>query len=259
MLYSPKLGAGALFLCLLATSSTRLVAQQSAPTHPPDYPGVHTRIPGVFVTPVPGAPFSGTVEILSKQSLPDGTVYTRRTVNHIARSSSGVIYNELRKLEPPDFQGEPPLMRSHIYDPQTRLNTYLHPQTHIARQILRSAPQPPANSTPASAVPPPHAQNLTTQDLGTETVAGLVLRGTRKQRTVPANLSGTGQEVTIIDDYWYSEDLKVYLVLKHNDPRTGEQFVGIVNVDRREPAASIFQIPSTFKIVDETPVQAPQP
>ncbi len=40
-------------------------------------------------------------------------------------------------------------------------------------------------------------------------------------------LSGTGHEITITDDYWYSDDLKVYLVLKHNDPRTGEQIVGI--------------------------------
>jgi len=259
MLDSVRLGAGAAFLCLVLMSITGLHAQPSPAPHPPDYSGVHTRIPGVFVTPVPGAPFLGTVEILSKQSLPDGTDYTRRTVNHIARSSTGVIYNELRKLEPPDFQGEPPLTRSHIYDPRTRLNTFLDPQTHIARQILRSAPpHPPANSTPASTVAPPHAENLTTQDLGTQTVAGLLLHGTRKQRTVPAALSGTGQDVTITDDYWYSEELKVYLVLKHNDPRTGEQFVGIVNVDRQEPAASTFQIPSTYKIVDETPVEPPE-
>ena len=86
-------------------------------------------------------------------------------------------------------------------------------------------------------------------------IAGLVLHGTRKERTVPAALGGTGKKVTITDDYWYSEDLKVYLVLKHNDPRTGEQVVGILDVDRKEPDAAMCRIPRDYKVVDETPVE----
>jgi len=243
-------------LLFLLLRGGALQAQQSNALHPPDYPGVRTIIPGIFVTPVAGAPFSGTVEILSKQSMPDGTVYTRRTINHIARNSSGVIYNERRKLEPPSFQGEPLILTSHIYDPQTRLSTFLSPETQVARQmVLSTPPQAPENSTPATMVVLAKAQNLTTKDLGTETVAGLILHGTRKQRTVPATLSGTGHDVTITDDYWYSEDLKVYLVLKHNDPRSGEQIVGIVSVDRKEPDPSIFQITPAYKVVNETPVE----
>lgn len=230
-----------------------LEAQQDF-TRPPDYRGVQTHIPGVFVTPVPGAPFSGTVEILSKEILPDGSVFARHTINHIARNSAGAIHNERRRLEPPAFRGEPPIDAEHIYDPQTRLNTFLNPHTFIARQILRKKPpEPPANSTPESSDTRDSA-NVMTQDLGTETIAGLQLRGTRKLRTVPATLSGTGKEVTITDDYWYSDDLKIYLVLRHNDPRTGEQTVGLVSVDRREPDPSLFRVPPTYKVVDETPV-----
>lgn len=255
---SHKLWIGVALICFLPTNA--LQAQQSPAPHPPDYAGVRIFIPGVFVTPVPGAPFSGTVEILSKQSMPDGSVYTRRTLNHIARNSLGVIYNERRKLEPPGYPGEPRILSSHIYDPQTRLSTFLVPETYIARQMVLSAPpQAPANSTPATARAPANAQNLRTRDLGTETVAGLILHGTRKLRTVPASLSGTGHEVTITDDYWYSDDLKVYLVLKHNDPRTGEQIVGIVKVDRREPDPSTFDIPPAYKILDETPVKEHRP
>ena len=84
---------------------------------------------------------------------------------------------------------------------------------------------------------------MSTHDLGTETVAGLLQNGTRKLRTVPAALSGTGHDVTITDDYWYSDDLKIYLMLRHYAPRTGEQVVGITKADRREPAPSTFQIP----------------
>jgi hypothetical protein len=239
---------------LFFLSAPTLLAQ--AGPHPPDYPGVRTFIPGVFVTPVPGAPFSGTVEVLSKQLLPDGTTYTRRTVNHIARSSAGVIHNERRMLEPPGFQGEAPVMHWHIFDPKTRVSTFLTPATLIAREAVLPTPPPaPENTTPDTAIAIAHTQNLTVKDLGTETVAGLVLHGTRKQRTIPATFSGTGKDVTITDDYWYSEDLKVYLVLKHNDPRTGEQVVGILDVDRKEPDAAMFRIPPEYKVVDETPVE----
>jgi hypothetical protein len=235
--------------CVVTTAP----AQQLA-LHPPDYPGVRTFIPGVFVTPVPGAPFSGSVEILSKQAMPDGSIYLRRTLNHIARNSAGVIYNERRQLVAPGFQGEPRIREFHIFDPLTRLNTFLNPETHLARQrVLPARLEAPANSTPDTAVAPGNANATKTHDLGTETIAGLLLHGTRKTRIVPAAVSGTGHDVTITDDYWYSEDLKVYLVLKHNDPRSGEQVVGIVKVDRGEPDAALFRIPAGYRVVDMTP------
>lgn len=232
-------------------------AQQDAYTVPPDYPGVRVFIPGIFVPPVPGAPFSGTVEILSNQKLPNGSTYTRWTRYQIARNSTGVIHNERRRLAMPGFRGEPALQQIHIYDPQKHLDTWLDPSTHLARQTALLQLRASSNSTLETFVTPPNSTNLTTMDLGIETVAGVVLHGTRKQRTVPAVRSGTGSDVTVTDDYWYSEDLRVYLVLKHNDPRTGEQTVGIIKLDRSEPDPSIFQIPAAYKVVDETPVKEP--
>ncbi len=66
-------------------------------------------------------------------------------------------------------------------------------------------------------------------------------------------MSSTGHDVVIVDEYWYSPDLSIYMIIKHNDPRTGEQIVAVSGVDRHEPNASVFAIPSTYKIVDETP------
>jgi hypothetical protein len=83
---------------------------------PRDYRGVQTIIPGIFVTPVPNAPFSATVDILSHENLPDGSVNTSTTIAHIARSSSGRIYNERRQIVPTNYNGEPPLLSAHIYD-----------------------------------------------------------------------------------------------------------------------------------------------
>jgi hypothetical protein len=83
------------------------------------------------------------------------------------------------------------------------------------------------------------------------------LHGTRKERVVLASLSGTGKEITITDEYWLSGELNVYLIVRHNYPRTGEQTVGIVDVSRSEPDPAMFQIPAGFKVVDETPADQP--
>lgn len=246
-------------VCLVTTLLCALqvigAGAQEAP-HPPDYPGVGVHIPGVYVTPIPDAPFSGTVEIVSKEVLPDGSTRTRQTVNHIARNSAGIIYNERRQLVPPAYQGEPSLLSSHIYDPQTRLSTFLDPRTRLARQtVLKQAPRNVDNNAPQIPVPAVRRPNVTTTDLGTETVAGLLLHGTRKERVVPANLSGTGKEITITDEYWLAAELNVYLIVRHNDPRTGEQTIGIVDISRSEPDPATFQIPAKYKIVDETPAE----
>lgn len=216
---------------------------------------VHERIFRVFsLHPFWVRRFRARLKSFRKRIVPDGSSYVQRTAYHVARNSAGAVYDEARRMVTPDFQGEPLLVSFFIYDPQTRLRTFAYPQTHIARQIvLREQPKAPANATPDGVTARP-GEKLTTQDLGKRTVAGLTLRGTRKERSIPATRSGTGSEVTITDDYCYSEELRVYLVLRHHDPRTGEQTVGITQVERGEPAASLFQVPSGYKIVDETPV-----
>jgi hypothetical protein len=66
-------------------------------------------------------------------------------------------------------------------------------------------------------------------------------------------MSGTGHDIVIVDEYWYSPDLSIYMIIKHNDPRTGEQIVAVSNVVRHEPDPSVFAVPPTYKVVDETP------
>jgi hypothetical protein len=219
---------------------------------PPDYRGPQTIVPGVFVTPIPNAPFSATVEIVSHQKLPDGTENVRATTNHIARASSGRIYNERRQWIPPGFKGEPQILTAHIYDPNSRLNIFLDPFRHLAREsTFAGPPAAPPNSVPSAR--PSNNPNYQEIDLGEQTIDGTILRGIEKQRTLPAAFSGTGQPIVITDQYWYSPDLSVYLIIKHNDPRYGEQIVAVTHIDRHEPQTVQFTVPTSYKIVDENP------
>jgi hypothetical protein len=216
-------------------------AQQADSEQPPSYRGTYTHVGGVFVTPVAGAPFSATVEIKSEVSLPDGSVVTKHTINQIARDSSGRIRNERRSLVPESFQGNPMLLEVHIFDPETRLNTFYEPATRIARQrVLPTLPRSGHRSAKM-------------EDLGVNTVQGYAAKGSRSTFTLPAQVSSTGKPVEVTDDYWYSEDLHIDLLIRHTDPRSGVQTVQLTSINRDEPPPALFEVPAGYKTVDVTP------
>ena len=231
------------------------MAQEAARQNPPPYRGVQTHVDGVFVTPVPNAPLTAVAEVQSTQVLDDGSSVSKKTFNRIARDSQGRIYNERRALVPESFDGEPPVISMHIYDPTTKLNTFLEVDTRLARQSVRLETAPTlalAQSRPS--VVPVNRPGYQEQDLGTESMENVVVHGVRKIRTIPATASGTGKPIVVTDEYWYSEELHLNMLVKHDDPRTGQQTVAITQVNRSEPPPATFEIPGDYKIVDETPV-----
>jgi hypothetical protein len=136
---------------------------------------------GIFVPPVPNAPFSGTVEILSEQKLSDGSVNILKTINHIARDSQGRTYNENRRFVATAFEDVPPLQTFHVYDPVTGRLTHLNPYTFVARQIVVNSPPPPQRDTvPASSTAT--SNPLKSEDLGTKTFENRILKGVRQSR-----------------------------------------------------------------------------
>jgi hypothetical protein len=240
-----------LAVCVLPSVCAQAPSAPQAPM-PRDYVGPQVHIDGIWVTPVPNAPFTATVQIVSHTKLADGTEHIVKTENQIARASSGRIRNERRVLVPAAFTGKPRLLSAHIYDPTSGVNIFTDTVTRIARQtILTQQPHTPANALPPSqqrAMP-----GIVVTSLGEQSLNGVQLSGTRKTRIIPADRSGTGQSVTITDDYWYSPDLSIYLIIRHDDPRTGEQLVAVTEIERAEPTADLMRIPDGYKTVDETP------
>ncbi len=220
------------------------------PVGPRGYAGVQVRVPGIFVTPVANEPFTATVKIVSHQKLADGSEHVVTSINHVARRSSGMIYNERRQLVPASFQGEPRLLSTHIYDPSSRLSITTEPAKRLAReQILPHAPA----TAPGPTVVGPKLPGTVETDLGTQQMNGVELRGLRRERTIAAELSGTGKPVVITDDYWFAPQLSIYLIVRHDDPRTGEQLIAVTDVDAHEPDANLFVVPASYKVLDETP------
>lgn len=213
---------------------------------------------GVFVTPVPGIPFSGAVEQQMMQVLKDETVFERKTAAFISRDSRGRIHNETREVLPASSSRKPALLSIHIYDPETRLNTFLNPFTRLARQ--RALPNPPATAPPGNWAQRPgvhrSAPNLRDEDLGVRSIDGIDVHGYRRATMLPEEISGAGRPLTVTEEYWYSEDLRINIVTRRNDPRVGQLTIVVKRIDRSEPSYDLFEIPAAYKVVDMTPPPA---
>ena len=90
----------------------------------------------------------------------------------------------------------------------------------------------------------------TTEDLGSQTMEGVYVTGVRTTRTIPAGQIGNEKPISIVTEVWTSPDLKTVVYSKRSDPRMGEQTFRLTGITRSEPDASLFSVPSDFKIVE---------
>jgi hypothetical protein len=90
----------------------------------------------------------------------------------------------------------------------------------------------------------------TTEDLGPQTMEGIIANGVRTTRTIPAGQMGNDKPISIVTEVLTSPDLKTIVYSKRTDPRMGEQTFQLTNIVRAEPDPSLFTIPADFKIVE---------
>lgn len=205
----------------------------------------------VFVSPVPGIPFTAVVTVRRNRVLPNGVTQSLKSMHAIARDAQGRIFNDWRTWVLSTSNDTPSIIFMHIYDPQARLSTRLIPRVKIAiQQIVQRPPrtQPPALEATLAGNSAPLSQLVHEEDLGTRTMEGVPAHGVRETQTISAADSGTRKEIKIVDEYWYSEDLRLDMLIKHSDPRTGDWTVAVTQVSRTDPDPVIFTIPSDYKV-----------
>jgi hypothetical protein len=61
------------------------------------------------------------------------------------------------------------------------------------------------------------------EDLGSKSMEGVSVTGTRTTRTVPAGQIGNDKPLSIVTEVWTSAELKTIVYSKRSDPRTGDQ------------------------------------
>src|SRR6185437_1733216 len=93
-------------------------------------------------------------------------------------------------------------------------------------------------------------QNAKTEDLGQQTIQGVVAQGHRTTITIPAGQMGNERPIEIVNETWYSPELQTTVMSKRSDPRFGDSTYQLTNIERAEPDPMLFQVPSDYKVED---------
>jgi hypothetical protein len=240
--------------------------------------------------PVLGAPYSATITNESIQTLADGNRIVQTSTGTTARDSQGRTRQDT--VLPPignlSVANAPHLV--FIHDPVAQTSYTLDLTEKTAQKMPAFPPlgvrtagvggaafsmrivdgnsaqvPPPDVAITTVGAPPPGAffekhlimsdqDQGSSEDLGSETMEGVVVNGTRTTHTIPAGQIGNDRPITIVTEVWTSPDLKTVVYSKRSDPRMGEQTFRLTNIMRAEPSPSLFTVPADFKIVD-----GPQP
>ncbi len=228
---------------------------------PPGGPPHHGPGPGPFMQHwkvVTGAPYSATAVDQFSQKLADGNTIQRTSTAQIARDSQGRTYTQQTLTAGPWASEGNSKNIIFIDDPVSGYQYVLHPDTKVAvRRQIHPSPQ---GAGPDFDHKPPHSgasvqKDSTETDLGSKDISGIgIAQGKSVTHTVPAGRIGNAQPIISTSEIWYSPDLQIVVLAKHSDPRTGESTYSITKLQRGEPNASLFQVPSDYKIQDASNV-----
>jgi hypothetical protein len=266
--------------CVFAQDGGNAVFYQNAPVTVAGAVGAFEKAPGA---PVQGAPYSATIVNESVQTLPDGNRIVQKSSGATARDSLGRTRHDatLPAIGSLSAANAPHLV--FIQDPVAQTSYTLNLTDKTAQKmpafpvVAGGSPalggptffvQTGGVATMSGPLPPPPPSTIavqkafstneqgqiSTEDLGSQTMEDVLVNGVRTTRTIPAGQIGNDKSIEIVTEVWTSPELKTIVSSKRSDPRMGDQTFQLTNIMRVEPDPSLFTVPADFKIID-----GPQP
>jgi hypothetical protein len=216
--------------------------------------------PGIART-VTGAPYSAVEVRESTQTLPNGNVITQKAQSNVYRDSMGRVRTEttIPARQAPGQNGASSTTQVartvvSIHDPVAGVSRELDTQAKTVREMTlptgnRGRGGNGNNAAPGNRGGAASDPNVVTESLAMQTINGIQATGERVTRTIPAGQIGNAQPLQIVHETWMSADLKVPVMVKVSDPRTGTTTTQLTNITRSEPDPSLFQAPSDYTVV----------
>ena len=212
---------------------------------------------------VKGAPFSAAASSETTQTLQNGTTIHRTTSSTLYRDSQGRFRREitLSGFGPLQTSGKPRMVIV-IGDPVAGAHYVLDPEQKVAHKMT-----PPKGNhgewshDESQAMEQKMQQHLAKGDsgdvkkesLGTQAINGIKAEGMRITRTIPVGQIGNDKAIQIVFERWYSPDLQVVVKSTRSDPRFGTTTYALNNVQRAEPAATLFTVPTDYTVKEGGP------
>jgi hypothetical protein len=185
---------------------------------------------------VRGKPFSATEERHSLQILGDGTRIETTQKNRLFRDSQGRTRVE-------EMNGT-----ASIFDPVAGFRAEIDPAAKTARKggfvalnRLSRLTQPTPGTTKG-------VMTETTENLKPQLVNGVMAEGVRTTMIIPKGQIGNDRDIKVVTERWVSNDLQTLIKSTNSDPRFGETTYQLTGIERREPDASLFQIPASYTV-----------
>jgi hypothetical protein len=203
---------------------------------------------------VKGAPFSAISTVTTKQTLQDGTTINRTAQGAIYRDSEGRSRREVT------FTGVGPLAATGgthkmvaIFDPVAGAHYMLKPDKKVAYKM--SLPANSADKAQAFQQKMQARQQqeeasgaLKVETLPSQVVNGVNAEGTRTTHTIAAGEIGNDKPIQVVSERWYSPDLQTVIQSSRTDPRFGTTTFSLSNVQKAEPAATLFAVPADYRV-----------
>ena len=223
------------------------------PGGPPDAIGFVAFEGGVNGKTVTAAPFTASFSTETTQTLADGNQIQRTATGSIARDSQGRTRRDttLPAIGPWAAAGNAPPQMTFINDPVAGTQYTLDANRKVAHKMPSHDHEGHVFSKQVligGAFAEERQKETTTTSLGTQTINGVSAQGTRITRTIPAGEIGNQKPIVITIEKWYSPELQETVMTKRSDPRMGETVFQLTNIQRAEPAATLFQVPADYTV-----------
>jgi hypothetical protein len=204
--------------------------------------------PGGAQATVTGAPYSAVEVSNTQQPLAGGNGIQVQRQSNVYRDSQGRVRTEIAAGQPLPGGGKSLNALIVIRDPVAGVTRRVDPQNKVVTEVPIRAGGPRNGAARGRGARRAADPNVTTEDLGQQTINGLATTGQRITRTIPAGAMGNAQPIQSVREAWTSTELKVAVVVKTSDPRRGATVTQLNSITRAEPDAALFQAPAGYTV-----------
>jgi hypothetical protein len=205
--------------------------------------------------PVRGQPYTAERLVTSYQKIADGTTIEHKHTSQEARDAQGRTWSRYEMTGDP-LRAGPKQFTTAFYDPDTRTETrWCTCNRYVTlTRFAEPRPLPPEHSPGLQGMDvylgPSSSQRLKyhAEELPPQEIQGVMTRGSKAVRTIPAGVDGNDHDLTRTVLSWYSPELHLAMTTIIDDPVDGLKRLEFVNLKRVAPSPELFQIPAGYMV-----------
>jgi len=192
--------------------------------------------------PVLGKPLSASEVRRTEQTLSDGSHISNSETEHFYRDSMGRMRTETSTgaviFDP---------VAGFTYDLTTSRKTFTkRPVSPNAVVTIAAAAHRSSTSSHSGQSKQRPESGVITEDLPSQFLSGVYVKGARVTTTIPSGTIGNDRDLKVVNERWYSDDLKLLLKSSNSDPRFGVTTYELTDILQAPPDPSLFQIPAGY-------------